>query len=336
MWIFFFLGPVAFVVAAIVHALARSKENGLLRAAEQQAASELGEHGRLEGAALGDYRLQANPAGVPVTITARVSARVPGAKAADGDDDPAARTVWLAEVPVELPPRVVVRKLDAVYAFEAVGAPLATGSKRFDDTFVTTPNARGARDGSAYRATAEDGARWITANLAERLCELELQWIEAKRGSVVLAFGPLGASSVGAALTAAASLAHTARGEPELPLARHTLTRPQNDTVIGNAATLVMGAGIATVLGAPLGAAIAFLPPVHESVQEASCGPGATIEITSSEDDEGTSYGLQCRDHPEGSVALAYLLAICIWCTLVLGAGIAMALRSWPERVGLP
>ena len=84
MWIFFLTGPLLFVVAAIVHARASSRERALRHEAELEESARLEAHGRLVGGTGDSYQLTARVGEVPVTITARQTRRIPRAKPPQG------------------------------------------------------------------------------------------------------------------------------------------------------------------------------------------------------------------------------------------------------------
>jgi hypothetical protein len=330
-WVFFVLGPIAFLAAALVHSRARARENAIRAAVEAEELAKLAEHGAVRGSALGSYQLQAWVKDVGVTVTADETRRVPGSIPSDAEDDgDNVRRVWVAKVTADLPPRAILQSTDAERIAQGRWSATTTGSTRFDRIYRIGVDGHG--QGTAYRGTADDRARWLTGTLAERLASLDLQWIEIKESTAELAFSRLAPECVGAALAAAASVAKLSVGQPEIPHPTVSAVAPDDRIVAGNATTLVSAAGIVTLVLAPLGSGIAFFPPVHESVAEQCCGPGGKIEVTSSQDDEGTSYGLACEGRPEGSLALAYLLGLSIWATFVLSAGVIAAASRWPKR----
>lgn len=327
MWIFFLTAAAAIVIAVVVHAAASSARDRILRDVETEEMAVLeATKMRVTGPALGTFTLEGEYGGVALRLTSPVRRMPP-----NETDDDLARTALVVSTKTALSDRIVCRETDASRILGAAPyGKLATESVRFDQRFVT--DAGHHRGATAYRAAADDGARFLTAEIAERLVDLDLYWIQIKEHSLELVFAPMRASSVERALAVTANIARVASGRPELPIRSGPADHSDPMANIGSAPSVLRGAAFVALLGTPFGAALAFLPPVRSSMDEVCCGKGDVIEVTSSEEDDGTSYGLSCRDHPEATVLPAYLLAISIWASFVLVAGLLLAASRWPKR----
>lgn len=326
MWVFFVTAVVALIAAVVVQRFASATHDQIARELEREEREILERTGqRLEGLARGSYTIDGVVGGAPIRLDARTWSRPPN----DQDDDHG-RSIHLVTVTAELPDFVVCQREDASGVFGAETPPATTtGSARFDARFVGTPETPRA---AAYRAAAGGPRAWSSPTLADRLVDLDLQWIEVTKGKAKLAFTPMRATTVDRALAAGASMARIASGGTELPIAPGPADHGGAVDVVGGGESALWVAFGVTLFAGPIALLLGFLPPLRDAMADTCCGPGDAIVITSSEDDDGTSFAMECRDHPEASMIPLHLLSLSIWATVVFGGATLFALNGWPKR----
>ncbi len=326
MWVFFVTAVLALVAAIVVQRLASARHTQLANELEREEREILERTGqRVEGSARGSFTIDGVIGGAPIKLEGRTWSRPPN----DQDDDHG-RSVHVVTVSADLPDFVVCRREDASGVFGAEPPPATTtGSARFDERFVGTPESTRA---AAYRAAAGGPRAWSSPTLADRLVDLDLQWIEVAKGKVKLAFTPMPAPSVDRALAAGASVARIASGGSELPIAPGPADHGPVPLIVGGGEGALWVAFGVTLFAGPIALLLGFLPPMREAMSDTCCGPHDEIVITSSEDEDGTSFGMECRDHPEASTIPLHLLSLSIWATVVFGGATVFGLAGWPKR----
>lgn len=326
MWIFFVIAPLALIAAVIVNRLATAKHDAIERELEREEMAILERTGqRIEGRARGSYVIDGVVGGAAIKLDSLCWSKPPN----DPDDDHG-RNLTMVTVRADLPDFVVCRSDDAAHVFAgAPAAPTTTGSVRFDKRFVGTEDPARA---AAYRAAAGGPRVWSSPTLAERLVDLDLQWIEVAGGTVKLAFAPVSTTQVERALAAGASVARIASGGTELPIPAGPIAAADRPTIRGGGESALWVALGVTLFAGPIALVLGFLPPMREGMSDICCGPNDSIVITSEADDDGTSFGMECRDHPDASTLPLHLLSLSIWATFVFGAATAFGLRGWPRR----
>jgi hypothetical protein len=90
--------------------------------------------------------------------------------------------------------------------------------------------------------------------------------------------------------------------------------------------------GLIAILFAPVGSALAFLPPLRHLNAEAVCGHAAEILVSSSDLGDGTSYGLYCSNDLAGSLFGHYASAVALYFALVFSICLVVALGRWPHK----
>jgi hypothetical protein len=286
---------------------------------------------RISGDPLDQYQLNGTYEGIDLRLENAASAQPPWSNDPEETVSCARITFW-----VPLPHTVVCPRTmhDQVVVQFPPGALMKTRVAEFDQAFqvFVDPN----RHPVEQQRNASSNLPWPPPETLGVLIDMNLCWLRIKDQSAEIVLPTIeDPRDVQRVLMLATTLAHTARGAP---MSRRLPRGPLSPSPVqfNNAPLTILGIGfgMALLVAAPVGSmTLCFLPLVRRIIESDICGVGQRLLLSSSQYEDGTSYGLYCSGNPSASLSLMFFIcavasAACILAPSTLFALLMLLVRG--------